>query len=257
MASPPDSLVHPYPGKGGQIMPDREKVVGIIGGMGPEATVDLMQRIIRLVPARDDQDHIRCLVDCNSKIPSRIKAIAEGTGEDPCPRIIEAASGLEAQGADFLAIACNTAHHYYDRVQSTVNIPVIHLMEIVTAHIIEHFPGISRIGMLASPATKITGIYTRPFADRGLVEIWPQEVSQTRLLEVIQAVKAGDTGPDVRKTYQNIFNQLEDLGAGITLVACTELGLLPPGRGIPTLDAAQILAERIAHLSHNPCFKGF
>ena len=78
-----------------------EKVVGIIGGMGPDATVDFMQRIIKLTPAYDDCDHIRMLVDNNPKVPSRIKAIIEKTGQNPTPTMIEMARGLEKQGADF------------------------------------------------------------------------------------------------------------------------------------------------------------
>jgi aspartate/glutamate racemase len=72
----------------------REKIVGIIGGMGPEATVDLMQRIIRLTPATDDMDHIRCIVDNNPKVPSRIKAIIEGDGQDPGPVMADMAGRI-------------------------------------------------------------------------------------------------------------------------------------------------------------------
>ena len=134
-----------------------EKTVGIIGGMGPEATIDLMQRILRLTPApkgkdMDDIDHIRCLVDNNPKIPSRIKAIIDKDGVDPGPFIADMAKGLESWGADFLAIPCNTAHYYYDIVQSAVNIPVINLIDIVCHHIGTHFPDHDKIGILASTA---------------------------------------------------------------------------------------------------------
>ena len=89
------------------------KTVGVIGGMGPEATVDLMTRVIGKTPAVNDQDHLRMLVDNNPKIPSRIAAIIEGTGESPVPVLTEMARGLEVQGASFLAIPCNTAHVYH------------------------------------------------------------------------------------------------------------------------------------------------
>src|ERR1700723_4357749 len=88
------------------------RIVGIIGGMGPEATVDLMRRVIAATPARDDADHIHLLVDNNPKVPSRIAALIDGTGCDPAPALCEMAKGLEAQGADFLVIPCNTAHYY-------------------------------------------------------------------------------------------------------------------------------------------------
>ena len=118
----------------------KDKTVGIIGGMGPEATVDLMQRIIRLTPARDDIDHIRCIVDNNPKVPSRIKAIIEKTGEDPGPCMADMGRRLENAGADFLVIACNTAHYYYDAVQKAVSIPVINLIELVSNYVKNEFP---------------------------------------------------------------------------------------------------------------------
>ena len=129
-----------------------EKVVGILGGMGPEATVDLMQRIIRLTPALDDIDHLRCIVDNNPKVPSRIKAIIEGHGEDPGPHMAEMARKLEAYGTDFLVIACNTAHYYYETVKEAVEIPVINLIDLVASHIKQQYPRQDKVGILASPA---------------------------------------------------------------------------------------------------------
>ncbi|MGY9013879.1 MAG: aspartate/glutamate racemase family protein, partial [Rhodospirillales bacterium] len=92
----------------------REKTVGVIGGMGPEATVELMSRIIAKTPANDDVDHIHMIVDNDPKIPSRIKALLEGTGEDPGPYIANMARKLQTAGADFLVMPCNTAHLYRD-----------------------------------------------------------------------------------------------------------------------------------------------
>ena len=83
------------------------RIVGVIGGMGPEATVDFLRRIVAATPARDDADHIRVLVDNNPKIPSRLAALVDGTGEDPLPVLIAMAQGLERQGADFLTMPCN------------------------------------------------------------------------------------------------------------------------------------------------------
>ena len=150
-----------------------EKIVGILGGMGPEATVDLMQRIIRLTPALDDVDHIRCIVDNNPKVPSRIKAIIEGDGEDPGPCMADMGRRLEAWGADFLAIACNTAHYYYDAVQNAVGIPVLNLIDLVARHIKTRFPDQGIVGILASPAVAITGLYAKRFEPMGIEDVWP------------------------------------------------------------------------------------
>lgn len=106
----------------------REKVVGIIGGMGPEATVDFMRRLVAATPARDDQDHLHMLVDNNPKIPSRIAALIEGKGEDPAPVLCEMANGLQAQGADFLVMPCNTAHYYLPKIAASVGIPLLDMV---------------------------------------------------------------------------------------------------------------------------------
>mgnify|MGYP001818082517 FL=1 len=228
-----------------------EKIVGILGGMGPEATVDLMQRIIRFTPALDDADHIRCIVDNNAKVPSRIKAIIEGRGEDPGPCMADMARRLESWGADFLVIACNTAHHYYAQVHDAVDIPVINLIGLVTDHLVENFPGQVNIGLLASPAVKMTGLYTKRFTSAGLKDIWPDREDQELLFQVIKSVKKGDTGPDVTRNYRSVCRHLLDKGASLAIVACTELSALNTDLPVKTVDAAQVLAKEIVAVAKN------
>ena len=229
----------------------KERIVGILGGMGPEATVDLMQRIIRLTPALDDADHIRCIVDNNPKVPSRIKAIIEGDGEDPGPCMADMGRRLESWGADFLVIACNTAHYYYDAVQQAVNIPVINLIDLVAGHVSGNYPNHRKIGMLASPAVAMTGLYTQRFSRMGIEDVWPDPDHQARLLSVIKAVKKGDTGPTVRDHYRKVGENLMHHGAEMALIACTELSALGGDLPLPTLDAAEILAIEIVQVATN------
>jgi aspartate racemase len=222
-----------------------EKTVGILGGMGPDATVDLLHRIIRLTPASDDVDHIRCIVDSNPKVPSRIRALIEGTGEDPAPAMADMAKRLADWGADFLAIACNTAHYYYPSIQKAVSIPVINLIEVVTTHLRENFPGQSRIGMLASPAVKTIRLFSRNFQEAGLSEIWPDAENMDRILQVIKSVKKGEAETDIRTEYKTVGESLKARGAQILLVACTELSYLNERHTLPAVDSADVLAEKI------------
>lgn len=228
-----------------------EKIVGILGGMGPEATVDLMQRIIRLTPALDDADHIRCIVDNNPKVPSRIKAIIEGDGEDPGPSMADMGRRLESWGADFLVIACNTAHYYYDAVQQAVNIPVINLIDLVAGHVSSNYPKLRRIGMLASPAVAMTGLYTQRFSRLGIEDVWPDPDHQAHLFSIIKAVKKGDTGSTVRDDYKKVGENLMHKGAELALIACTELSALGGNLPLNALDAAEILATEIVRLATN------
>ncbi len=228
-----------------------EKIVGIIGGMGPEATVDLMQRIIALTPALDDMDHIRCIVDNNPKVPSRIKAIIEGKGEDPGPCMADMGKRLESWGAHFLVIACNTAHYYYDAVQNAVNIPVINLIDLVSDHLTSHFPEQGRVGILASPAVAMTGLYAKRFEKLGIRDIWPDPEYQERLLGVIKSVKKGNTGSEIQDAYHKVCENLLQKGAQTAIVACTELSVLGGDLPINAIDAAQVLAAKIVQTAKN------
>ncbi|HKJ98703.1 MAG TPA: amino acid racemase [Desulfotignum sp.] len=223
----------------------REKIVGIIGGMGPEATVDLMQRIIRLTPATDDKDHIRCIVDNNPKVPSRIRAIIEGDGEDPGPVMADMGRRLEAWGADFLVIPCNTAHYYYDAVQQAVNIPVVNMIDRVVEQVKTRFGKEKKIGMLASPAVAITQLYTRRFAALGMAEVWPDPEHQDLLFSIIRQVKTGRISPDLHQQYARVCGYLKDRDVQVAIVACTELSALGGNLPLATIDASQVLAEEI------------
>jgi len=245
-------LYSSFSGRGLKEMTElKEKIVGIIGGMGPEATVDLMQRIIRLTPALDDIDHIRCIVDNNPKVPSRIKAIIEGEGEDPGPCMADMGKRLETFGADFLVIACNTAHYYFDAVQGAVNIPVINMIDLVSHHVKANFPEQDRIGILASPAVAMTELYTKRLKKLGIKDIWPDPDYQDSLFTVIKEVKKGNTSSTVRDTYGKVCAHLAKKGIKTAIIACTELSALDSSLPINTIDAAQVLAVEIVQIAKN------
>jgi aspartate racemase len=229
----------------------KEKTVGILGGMGPEATVDLMQRIIRLTPALDDADHIRCIVDNNPKVPSRIKAIIEGDGEDPGPCMADMGRRLEKWGADFLVIACNTAHYYYEAVQHAVKIPVINLIDLVADHVKENFPEQDKLGILASPAVAMTGLYADRLSRLGIDDVWPDPAHQECLLGIIKEVKRGNADSNVQVDYAKVCENLRHNGVELAIIACTELSVLKGPLPINTLDAAEILALEIVRVATN------
>ncbi len=188
-------------------------------------------------------------MDNNPKVPSRIKAIIEGQGEDPGPCMADMGKRLEAFGADFLAIACNTAHFYYDAVNEAVDIPVINLIDIVSTYVKEAYPDQSSIGILASPAVAMTGLYTRKFEKLDILDVWPDPEYQASLLEVIKSVKGGDTGAVVQESYENVCRHLLSKGAETAIIACTELSALNSELPIHTVDASQVLAREIVRLA--------
>jgi aspartate racemase len=225
----------------------REKIVGIIGGMGPEATVDLMARIIKATPARDDVDHIRMLVDNNPKVPSRIKALIDGDGESPIPCLQQMARRLADWGVDFLAMPCNTAHYYLRDLQASVAIPVLDMIDLAARAVIVQTPGLKTVGLLASTAVLNLKLYEKRFVESGVALVPPAEHFQTGVMQAIKKIKTSSYGSEVVGAVQAAADNLAGLGAGVLLVACTELSII--GReiraAVKVFDSAQILAEAI------------
>jgi aspartate racemase len=224
---------------------DGHRVVGILGGMGPEATVDLMRRVIAATPARDDIDHIHLLVDNNPKVPSRIAALIEGTGPDPAPAIIAMAKRLEVGGADVLAVACNTAHAYVDQVRSATSIPLLDMIDLTTRRISRMTLKHGSVGLLASSAVVKLGLYHRGLSAHGVALVTPAD--QAELMDIIKAVKRGDSGARNREHFARIAHDLMQERVDLLLIACTELSVLADSLddGVPALDALETLAREI------------
>ena len=222
----------------------KQKTVGIIGGMGPEATVELMRRVIELTPAKDDCDHIHMLVDNNPKVPSRIKALIDGDGESPVPTLIKMAQGLEIAGADFLVMPCHTAHHYYSEISEAISIPFINLIELAVKNIKSEFPRLKKIGLLASTAVINIKLYENAFSELGIETIYPRPDEQEALMKLIKAVKSKTTDKNQTHSFKDLASSLE---VACKLIACTELSILGNTIYDPSkiIDALDLLAKEI------------
>jgi len=225
----------------------QRKAAGIIGGMGPEATVDLMHRVIRSTPARDDVDHVRMIVDNNPQVPSRIKALIEGTGESPVLCLREMATKLESHGADFLAMPCNTAHAYYDDIASVVSIPMLHMIRLTAAAVAASLEGKGNAGILASDAVINSSLYEGEFRNVGVSVLYPRRTPQDDLMDAIKEIKTGETSAPQRAALRAAAKDLIDRGASALVVACTELSVVADIlNGFDRVfDASQVLAEAI------------
>lgn len=223
-----------------------EPVVGIIGGMGPDATVELMRRVLDKTPAEDDIDHIHMIVDNNPKVPSRLKALLDGGGENPGPVIAEMAKKLEQAGSDFLVIPCNTAHYYHHYAQEAVSIPVWHLIERSLAYIAARDGAPKRVVLLGSTAVQRIHLFDEFFEKAELTCVYPPEGVQELIMHVIRTVKKGQVDGALMSEYnQAIGTMAED--ADVFLIACSELSVLAHRhqQRRPVIDALDILAEQI------------
>lgn len=217
-------------------------ILGIIGGMGPEATVELMARIVKATPAGDDADHLHMIVDNNPKIPSRIAALIDGTGESPAPELVRMARGLQAAGATFLAMPCNTAHSYAQDISAVVSIPLLNMVDRTADRIAHRY---RHVGLLASTAVVRLRLYHRALGDRGMVVL--ESHVQDEVMEIIKAVKRGEMDEKVRRSFSGAARALALRGADVLLVACTELSLLANAidMPVPTVDSLDMLRDSV------------
>jgi aspartate racemase len=200
------------------------RTVGILGGMGPGATVLLMQKIIAATPARDDSDHVPLLVDQNPQVPSRIRHLIEGTGEDPAPVLSAMAQRLQAAGALALAMPCNTAHHYANAIRASVSVPLIDMVALSVTHAASLVRAGGTVGVLASPAVRLTGLFDRALAAAGLTAIYATD--DDAVLSIIRRIKADGPDAESRQALAKVSRGLLERGAQVQMVACTEFSLI-------------------------------
>jgi aspartate racemase len=220
------------------------RTIGILGGMGPEATLDLFRDIIRLTPARRDQDHIPVIICSNPRIPDRTRAI-EGTGESPVPAIVESARTLETGGAGIIAMPCNAAHHFLPEIQRQVSIPILDMIE-ETGLWLAHGSLVPKtVGLIASTGTVLSAMYPKTLLKRKIHVLVPDEGDQERIQIAIDQVKAGTHNRITQDTFQSIGLHLVESGAEAIILGCTEVPLAfdPDAVGYPTLNPTKILAE--------------
>lgn len=221
----------------------RKIAVGILGGMGPAATLALYERILALTPAERDQDHIRVIIDSNPKIPDRTAAIL-GDGESPLPAMIEGARTLERAGANVLVIPCNTAHHWLLPLRESISIPIINMVGETAAEVAGYTPPFQKVALLATTGTINTALYQQALAEKGITVLVPTTQEQDAIMDVIHRIK--DKDHMVKGQILPVVQSLLDQGAQGLILGCTELSLVVEEGDLrcPLFDPLAVLARR-------------
>jgi len=219
--------------------------IGIIGGMGPEATVLLMQKIIKATMVKDDIDHIPMIVDNNPQIPSRINALIHGTGPSPAPVLARMASNLEGNGAKAIVMPCNTAHHYASDITNAISIPFLNMLDLCASALSHQVTKGEKIGILASPATCKLGLYDKALSDVGLKAIYPED--QDAMLKAIHLIKKNGPTAETTTIISSAARELNQAGASCSLVGCSEFSLVTEAitKEVVVLDGLDILVGAI------------
>ncbi len=225
-----------------------DKVIGIIGGMGPQATADFYMNLIKKTNAKRDQDHFRVIIDSNVKIPDRTEAILHN-GESPVKAMVETAKNLEMLGVDVGCIPCMTAHYFIKDIEREVSYPIINAFVEVKKHICEFYPKIKNIGVLATTGTIKTGLFEKYLINANV--IYPKDATQKeKVMEAIygsEGIKSGVTEGKPVQLLEEAANELIDKGAELIILGCTEIGLVLKHEymGIPLIDPMEIIIDTL------------
>lgn len=204
---------------------ERPPLVGVLGGMGPLATVDFLHKLVQEMPAAVDQDHVPVLAWNVAQIPDRQQALA-GTGESPLPALVDGIKRLASAGVTRIVIPCNTAHHWFDQLAAASPVPLIHIADATLAALAsdkENDSGV--VGLIATRGTLVSGLYQQRFAAAGIdYLVSTDDELDTLFTPGCYAVKQGDVEAGGR-LLEAAAQALIDRGAGRLVLACTEVPL--------------------------------
>ena len=221
------------------------RMIGILGGMGPAATADFYQKIIRATPAKTDQEHLKVLIFSNPQVPDRTVAI-RGEGPDPLPVLVAGAEVLIQGGADFITIPCVTAHYFYDALQRAVSVPILHMIGEAVMSVLAEYPGVRRMGLVATTGTLQSRLFEAFFEPRGYSILTPDSAVQTStVMEAIYSVKHGESLERPQHLIREVAEDLRLRGAQAIIAGCTEVPLVlrDGDLPVPVIDPTWILAR--------------
>jgi len=221
-------------------------LVGVLGGMGPEATVDFMSKVIALTPGADDQDHVRLLVDQNPHVPNRQEALLRG-GESPGPVLADMAFRLETGGCDFLVMPCNTAHAFQEDIRSAVNIPFVSIVDAT----LDAALGATCVGIMATTACVQANVYQPALESRGMRYLLPDDDEIDELTRLSFEIKSGNKTDEIKAAVRGFAEALIDQGADAIISGCTEYPLVLGAcdLAVPLLSSTDELAKRTIALA--------
>ncbi|MBW2337150.1 MAG: amino acid racemase [Deltaproteobacteria bacterium] len=227
-----------------------DKTIGVLGGMGPEATLDCFGKIIKNTPAKTDQDHLRVVIDSNPAIPDRIAAIV-GDGESPVPALIAECRVLEKAGADFIIIPCVTVHVFLSEIQAHSQLPILSIIDAVAEAVCRKIPEARTIGLMGTIATIQGGLFQKRLAEESINTLLPDRAAQAKIIDAIKDIKdirsprtRSEITAALIEAARSLINKKPE-GARAIIAGCTEIPLalgqehLP----VPYFDALTILAR--------------
>lgn len=219
-------------------------MLGVIGGMGPEATSYYYENVIAHTDASRDQEHIDMVILSHATMPDRTEAIISGECSHLVNMLCSDARMLETLGVANIAIPCNTSHYFYEHIQKAVGIPVINMVQESVAYAVRDFEDVKRVGIMATDGTINSKIYHRACRKAGVTPVKPSPERQRDVMSLIyDDIKAGKRGD--RRKFDRVFSEFMRKGCDVIILACTELSVFKGKHDIPSncLDAMDVLVK--------------
>lgn len=229
-----------------------QKVIGILGGMGPAATSELFTRIIDNTAAEMDQEHVNMIIINDPQIPDRSKYILED-GISPIPKLLENLNKLSIAGADVAVIPCMTAHSFIDELNKTSPIPIINAIGLVEQYIQTVYPRLKKVGLLATNGSVGSRVFQSYISKEIVI---PDKVGQNEVMDIIygeEGIKSGNTSEELTERVRAITNKLKKENAEAVIAGCTELSLVMDEKNIdiPVIDPINLLAKKVVEIGNN------
>jgi len=221
-----------------------EYTVGIIGGMGPYATLTFFKCVLDNTPAKKDWDHLHIIIDNNPKIPSRTRAFLFNE-EDPVPMMVESVNRLKNSGADFIAIPCNSAHFFLPRICQQTDVNFINMVDETSQVVISSEAKV--VGLIAGEVTVKGNLYEKRLTPHGITVLQVSDEEQKHVRNIIEDVKHNQVVESTISKMSELVHSLEIRGADTIILGCTELPLA--FTGITThcnvIDSVDVLAKAV------------
>ncbi len=223
-----------------------QRILGIFGGMGPEATANLYYEIVRRTPAKKDQDHIPTLIYSFPQVPDRTAAIQSGD-RSIIPYLVEGVTRLEKSGASLIVIPCNTAHYFCDDMQRVVKVPIIRMIRETAVAVVSRHPRCKTVGLLATDGTLQSGLYEKELQVQELSVVHPdQSIQRLCVMKAVYGIKGGSPKKECEDLLFTAGKHLEEKGAEVIVLGCTEIPLAfnADRAAVPVVNATEVLAEK-------------